>query len=150
MAALFAYVHYLAAFTIVSAIAVEFALLQEPLTYARAKTILRMDIAYGVSAAVILVAGLGRVVFFEKGLAYYVHSIPFLIKVSLFLALGIISIYPTVTFLSWRRQMKTGGVPSTSVAVYRRLHLAIGLELVTVAILLVCASLMARGIGQWQ
>jgi putative membrane protein len=66
-----------------------------------ARTILSADVAFGVSAGAIVIVGLLRVFSFEKGAAYF-HSIPFIAKLSVFVAIGLLSIYPTVQFLSWR------------------------------------------------
>jgi putative membrane protein len=39
--------------------------------------------------------GLLRVFFLEKGAAYYFRSVPFIVKLSPFAAVGLLSIYPT-------------------------------------------------------
>ena len=106
MAALFAFLHHLAAFALVSAIAVEFVLLKGELNVANARKILRADQIYGAAAGALLVVGLLRVFFFEKGAAYYFHSVPFIAKLSLFAAVGLLSIYPTRKILSWRAALK--------------------------------------------
>ena len=71
MAALFAFLHHLAAFVLVAAIAVEFVLIKSELNVANARKILRADQIYGAAAGALLVVGLLRVFFFEKGAAYY-------------------------------------------------------------------------------
>ena len=48
------------------------------------------------------VLGMLRVRFFDKGADYYLHSIPFIAKVSLFVIVALLSIYPTLQFLSWK------------------------------------------------
>ena len=47
-------------------------------------------------------------VYFEKGASYYFHSVPFVAKLSLFVMVGLLSIYPTMEFLSWRASVKQG------------------------------------------
>jgi putative membrane protein len=56
----------------------------------------------------VLVVWLLRVFFFEKGAAYYFHSVPFLAKLTLFVLVALLSIYPTREFLSWRQSLKEG------------------------------------------
>ena len=63
----------------------------------------------GVAAGVLLVVGLARVFWFEKGAAYYFHNHAFLTKFGLFIIIGLLSIVPTVEFLSWRKAVKQGG-----------------------------------------
>ena len=48
MTSLFAFLHHLAAFTLVAALAVEFVLLRGELTLARARQILSADRIYGI------------------------------------------------------------------------------------------------------
>ena len=102
MTSLFAFLHHLAAFALVAALAVEFVLLRGQLTAARARQVLSADRIYGISAGLVLIIGFARVFYFEKGAHYYFHSIPFIAKLSLFILVGLLSIYPTMQFLSWR------------------------------------------------
>jgi len=88
-----------------------------------------------------------RVFFFEKGAAYYGHSVPFIIKMACFAAVGLLSIYPTLEFLSWRSALKQGQVPILSEQKLRRIRSIMHWELVAVVIILLAAALMARGIG---
>src|SRR3974390_427304 len=101
--ALMAFLHHAAAFSLVAALAVEVVLFKPPLPLEQARRLLRTDMIFGISAAVVLAVGLLRVAYFEKGPAYYWHDTFFLIKFGAFLLAALISIYPTVTFLSWNR-----------------------------------------------
>jgi putative membrane protein len=145
MSTLFAFLHHLSAFTLVSAIAVEFALINGELTMASARRLLVIDTVYGVAAGALLVIGLLRVFFFEKGAAYYFHNHAFLTKLSVFIAIGLLSIIPTVEFLSWRGALAAGQVPSISAKKLRLVTAAIRGELLSIVIILLCAAIMARG-----
>lgn len=147
MAALLAFLHHLAAFALVAALAVEFVLIRGTLTVESARKIARVDSVYGLSAGVLLVVGLLRVFHFEKGAAYYFHSAPFLGKLTLFALIGLLSIYPTVEFLSWRKSLKQGHVPVVDPGKLRTICSIIHWELAGIALLLLFASLMARGVG---
>jgi putative membrane protein len=91
--------------------------------------------------------GLLRVTYFEKGPAYYWHDSYFLIKLSAFVVAGLISIYPTVTFLSWQRGLGSGTAPQPSPERTRRVRLCLMLELAAILVILFGAALMARGFG---
>jgi putative membrane protein len=108
MSTLFAFLHHLCAFTLVGAIAIEFTLVRQELSLASARRLLATDLVLGIAAGLLLVIGLLRVFFFEKGAAYYWHSHAFLIKFSLFVIVGLLSIIPTREFLSWRGAIKAG------------------------------------------
>jgi len=81
------------------------------------------------------------VLYFEKGAAYYQHSAPFIAKMALFVLIALLSIYPTVKFIAWKRK---GAVdPGSLPAVRRILHL----ELAGTVFILLFAALMADGVG---
>lgn len=147
MSVLFAFLHHLAAFTLVAALAVEFVLMRGEITALSARWLQRTDMVFGLSAGVLLLVGLLRVFYFDKGPAYYFHSWPFLAKLVLFLLVGLLSVPPTLEFLSWRRVLREGGVPALSDARRRRLRMLMHLELAGVVLILLCAALMARGVG---
>lgn len=147
MAWLFAFLHHLAAFALVAALAIELVLIRQELTASNARRLQLVDAALGASAGILLLVGLSRVFYFEKGAAYYFHSVPFIAKLSLFVLVALLSIYPTVVFLSWRRSLKEGVAPVVEPARLRTVRALIHVELAGVVAILLCAALMARGIG---
>lgn len=80
MAALFAFLHHLAAFTLVGAVAVQFVLIRGALDAANARRLSAADAVLGLSALTVLIVGLLRVFYFEKGASYYFHSVPFIVR----------------------------------------------------------------------
>ena len=147
ISAVFAFLHHVAAFALVAALAIEFVLIRSELTVRNARTILLTDAAIGAAAGVILGVGFLRVFFFEKGAAYYFHSVPFIAKLSLFAIIGLLSIYPTRQFLSWRASLRQGTIPVVEPAKLRTIRAVIHWELAGIVVLVSCATLMARGIG---
>lgn len=147
MTALFAFLHHLAAFALVAALAVELALLRGELSAARARQVLAADRAYGIAAGLVLIIGFARVFYFEKGAHYYFHSIPFIAKLTLFAVVGLLSIYPTRQFISWRGELRQGRAPALAGDKLHRVRSIIHLQLALIAVLILCAALMARGIG---
>jgi putative membrane protein len=145
--ALMAFLHHAAAFTLVGALAVEVALFKPPLSLTQAQRLLRTDMIFGASAAVLLAVGILRVAYFEKSPAYYWRDVFFLIKFGAFLVAALISIYPTVTFLSWNRSLKAGNAPQIPAGRTRFVRTCLMLELTAILVILLCAALMARGFG---
>ena len=139
MSAVMAFLHHVAAFALVAGIAVEFVLTRQETTVANARRLALADMVVGISAGVLLVVGLLRVFHFEKGAAFYLHNAAFVAKMALFVAVALLSIYPTLQFLRWRQGIDAAALPK----IRRILHL----ELVGVVLILLCAALMARGIG---
>lgn len=145
--ALFAFLHHAAAFVLFSSLFTELVLLRQALTDSVARSLIRMDAVYGISAGLVLIVGLIRVHFTEKGATYYFHSGTFIAKIVLFALIGLISIGPTRTFIGWRKILKAGGTPVLADAQRASLRRAVHIELTLLMILILCAAFMARGIG---
>ena len=147
VSALLAFLHHLAAFLIFGTLVAELVLTRSELTMTSARSLLRMDVAYGMSAMLLIVIGLLRVFYTEKGPGYYFGSVPFIVKVSLFVIVGLLSIQPTREFLSWRPILREERVPTFSEDRKRSIRRNIHIELTLLVIIMLCAALMARGIG---
>jgi putative membrane protein len=145
MTTLFAFLHHLCAFTLVAALAIEFALIRQELTLVSARRLQVTDLVLGIAAGLLLIIGLCRVFFFEKGASYYWHSHAFLAKFGLFIVVGLLSIIPTMEFLSWRGAIKAGQVPVVEASRRRQVTGVIHAELAAIVIILLCAAIMARG-----
>ena len=145
MSTLFAFLHHLAAFTLVAALAVEFTLIRQELTLWSARRLQVTDMVLGIAAGFLLIVGLCRVFFFEKGSDYYFHSHAFLAKFSIFILVGLLSIIPTVEFLSWNKPLRDGQVPDVSTRKLRLVAAVIHGELFAIVLILLCAAIMARG-----
>ena len=145
MSTLFAFLHHVCAFTLVAAVAIEFTLIRQELTLASARRLQVTDLVLGIAAGLLLVIGLLRVFYFEKGASYYLHSHAFLTKFALFIIVGLLSVVPTLEFLSWRDSIKAGQVPVIDARKRRRVTAVILAELAAIAVILLCAAIMARG-----
>ena len=145
--ALVSFGHFLAFFAMAAALVTELILLSEDVDTRRARRIRRADMVYGVAALAIIVFGLLRVYYFEKGPDYYFNNLWFIAKLVVFVLVGILSSIPTRRFLSWRKSLKNGKAPVLSDADTRKLRLIIHAQLTGIAIILLCAALMAHGLG---
>ena len=145
--AFMAFLHHLAAFTVVGALAAEVVLFKPPLTVVQARRVQRADQIFGAAATVLLIVGLLRVFYFEKGAGYYFSNAFFLTKFTLFIVAALISIYPTVLFISWNKTLKQGEVPTLAPEAVTRTRMCMMLELTAILGILLCAPFMARGLG---
>lgn len=100
---------------------------------------------YGVAVIIWLVTGLVRAFGgYEKGTAYYVESHWFLGKMTLFVIVFLLEIYPMITLIRWRRARKQGGlIDLGKTPLLARLTLA---ELPLLILMVVMAAAMARGL----
>ena len=145
--AIAASLHYLSIFVLFALLTCEHVLFKAELDVATARKLLRIDILYGASAGLVLLTGLARVIWFGKGLDYYLHNWVFHAKVSLFILIGLLSILPTLTFFNWRNDLLAGKAPTITPAQAKRTIMVIRLELLILVCLPFLASLMARGVG---
>lgn len=104
-----------------------------------------LDGFYGLAALLVLVAGFGRVFLGAKGGDYYLASLAFWAKISIFIGIGLLSILPTLRFMAWRR--RTAREPSWTPldadvhATKRYIHAEAGL----LVLLPILAAAMAQG-----
>ncbi|WP_337058599.1 DUF2214 family protein [Pseudomonas sp. USHLN015] len=145
--AIAAYLHYLSIFILFSLLVLEHRLFKLPLDLERARSLIRVDIAYGLSAGLVLATGLARVLWYGKGTEYYLKNSVFHAKIGLFVLVALLSALPTFVFLNWRNALKAGQVPEVAPKTARLVLMAIRLELLAVLVIPLLAALMARGFG---
>lgn len=143
-------VHVLSIVGIGAMLTVQLFLYQSPLSFSRAKMIQKSDALYGGAAILALVSGFFRVAFTEKGWDYYFSNWIFLVKILIFIGVGLLSLIPTIHFFRWRKALKSSQKPIISASEERKIRLVIRLELALFLILPFLAALMARGIGVIQ
>ena len=146
-AAFIAFLHHLFAFTLTACLVYEFVAYHRNLTLAEARRIQRVDLVYGISAGLLLIIGLLRVFFFEKGVNFYIQSPFFWVKMIAFALVALLSIDPTIRYIRWYKTLSRNEMPGISDAEYKRTRLLLCLEITGIAIILLAAPMMARGIG---
>ena len=139
--------HHIAAFTLTACLIYEFVAYRKGLTVEEARRIQRVDLVYGIAAGLVVVVGLLRVYFFEKGSNYYFSNYVFWTKMALFTIVGLLSIYPTIRYIKWNPILAENKSPEIPEQEYRNIRLLLWLELVGIVLILFAAPLMARGIG---
>ncbi len=144
---LIAFLHFVAVFGIVATLVFEWLTFSAKPTLLEARRLANADRWYGISAGVLLIAGFVRAVYFEKGWAYYQANPFFHAKLGLFLAMGLLSIVPTVRFIKWGKELKAGQAPVVTEAQFRQTRLALRLQMLMLPVLALCASLMAHGVA---
>jgi putative membrane protein len=145
--AFMAFLHHLAAFTLVACVVYEFIAYRKGLSIAEARRIQRADLAYGISAGILLIVGVLRVFYFEKGANYYSNNMFFWLKMNAFLIVGLLSIDPTIRYLRWNKALKEDHAPEVKDYEFKRTRLILWLEVAGLAVILLAAAMMARGIG---
>ena len=149
IAALVSFGHFFAFFALTAALMLQLTLISESISVDIAKRIQRADRVYGIAAILLLIFGLLRVFYFDKGVDYYFSNAFFLIKIGVFVLVGLMSLYPTVIYLRWNAELKQNIAPDLSTRQVHLLRRIIHTELVGILAVLLCAALMARGLGSF-
>ena len=110
-------------------------------------TMVIIDVVYGLAALLLLISGVLRVLYFGQGSAFYMQNPIFLLKVGLFLVVGGLSLYPTVTYILWAIPLSKGELPNVQIDLVERLRKVINIEIIGFSIIPLFATLMARGVG---
>jgi putative membrane protein len=139
--------HHLVVFLLVAIFAAEFALLRPGLAGPRIGQLARIDAVYGGVATLVIIVGVLRVIFGASGWEYYVANYAFWAKMAAFVAMGLLTIQPTLAIRRWDKATKddaTYAVSGTEIATSRRyIHLQAG----TLILIPAFAAAMARGYG---
>ena len=110
------YLHFIAIFGVISTVVSQHLLLKDELTRREIKRISRIDAIYGISAILVVVAGLAMWFWVGKPAEYYSRNWIFHLKFTLFIIVGLLSIIPTVYYI---KQAK--GDPEEKVAIPKKM-----------------------------
>lgn len=139
------YIHFISIFAIVGTLVSEHLLLKPQLTRGEVRRLSRIDAVYGFAALSLLAAGLtmwlGGV---TKPSLYYTKNWIFHLKITCFVLIGILSIYPTRFFVK-----NAKGDLSEMVAVPKIVFWLLRLELTLLFVIPLLAGLMSRGVGYY-
>ncbi len=142
---LLAIVHHLLVFILFAILAVELVWMKRELTREGLPRLARLDMIFGIVAGLVLVAGFARVFFGAKGYEYYFSSHSFWTKIAAFVAIGLLSIYPTLKIIAWSRRAKKDPAFVPPAAEIKRARLFMHIEATIFLLIPIFAAAMARG-----
>lgn len=136
------YLHFLGIFVVFAAVLGQHLLLKGTVPRSIIAKAQRFDIAYAV--AVVIVLGTGLLQWFSgaKPAVFYTSNPVFHTKLTLFLIVGLVSIYPSV-FMGKQKK----GNQDELVAIPKGLVHSIRLELLLLVVMPLLAVIMAKGLG---
>lgn len=137
------YLHFIAVFAIVGAIISEQILVSKTMTRLEIKRFAKIDVLYGIGVILVLIAGLLLWFAVGKPASYYNRNWLFHTKLTMFLTLGLMSIYPSIFFLRNRK----GNDLDTKIIIPNMVILLLRLELVIIIIMPILATYLTLGIG---
>lgn len=132
--------HFISIFALVAALITEHMLIKPKMTPAECAKIARVDMIYGIAAILVLIAGSMLLMGVGKPSAFYLQNPLFHIKLTLFAAIALLSIYPTIFFIKNRNT-------TVDVMLPRKIIMFNRMQLLLVFVIPIFASMMSRGIG---
>lgn len=148
--AVLAIAHHILIFALAGVIAFEVGVARATLGAKDIARLAKVDMWYGILAGLILIVGFSRAIWAAKGWAYYDHNLFFWLKIGSFAVVGLLSIWPTVAYIRWRRMLAADPqfLPApAAIATVRRFLWG---EVFFFAMMPVFAALMARGYGEFS
>lgn len=120
--------------------------LKSPLDAEGLRRLFAADTVWGLAALLWITTGLLRAFGgLDKGAEFYLQSRLFWLKMGLFAGVLALEIWPMLTFIRWRAQLRRGQMPDTSRA--RTFYLLNHAEMGILMVMVFVASFMARGFG---
>jgi putative membrane protein len=146
--AILAYLHLLAILTMVVFISSEAALCRvQWLNAAVVERLAKVDRVYGIAAILVLATGVARTVWGVKGTSWYWTNPLLHVKLTLFVVVGVISIFPTLRYIRWRKALRaTGALPAEADILKTRKLVMVQAHLI--ALIPLVAVFLARGFGK--
>jgi putative membrane protein len=136
------YLHFVSIFILVAAVLGQHLILRGSITRALVGKAQKLDIAYAIAVVVVLATGLLQWFVVGKPADFYSSNPVFHTKLTLFLVIGLVSIYPSV-YLGKNRK----GDPDELVTIPKGIIWSVRVELFILFLMPLLATLMARGIG---
>ena len=146
--AILAYLHFIAIFTLFAFLTVEAVLLRNRLDSPAIRLLGRIDIWYFGSAMVVLLTGFLRLGLGAKGADFHLGAWPIYAKIVLFFVVATMSVYPTLAFIRWKRQLEHDAAWTVPEGEQRRMRKLVMAEIHLAALIPFFAVMMARGLGR--
>lgn len=145
--AILAYLHFIAIFILFAFLTVQLVLLGRPLDARAIRLLGRLDLWYFAAAIAALATGFLRLGLGAKSGDFYLGAWPVYVKIGLFAAVGILSVYPTLAFIGWRRALDHDPAWELPSPEQRRIRRLVTIEVHLAALIPVFAVIMSRGLG---
>ncbi|WP_432720845.1 DUF2214 family protein [Jeongeupia wiesaeckerbachi] len=145
--ALLAAAHYLAIFMVITFLTIETVLVRREWMPTAAARLARYDLVYFLMAMLALATGLGRLFYGIKGAEFYLHNPVFHAKITVFVLIGLISIYPTRRFVAWRKAARADAAFIPPDHELTRVRRCLMWETHLIVLLPILAAFMSRGFG---
>jgi putative membrane protein len=142
-----AVVHHLLVFALAGLLAVKIASVRPELAARDIDRLARIDVWYAALIAGVLAVGLSRIILVGDGWSHYSGNIFFWATLGSFLAIGALSVTPTLMISRWRRDVRKFATSTPCLEDVLMVRRYLWMEVVALALVLVFAAALTRGYG---
>ncbi len=146
-AALFAWLHLIASGLAAGLLLSEYWLCRRIPDRVQVRLLGTVDLGYYLALVGSLATGLARVLYFGQETANYLANQLFWLKIAMFVAIGLVAIFPTLQFMRWNREARTLPSFAPLTRELERVRGNIALQLALMLLLPLVSILLARGYG---
>ncbi len=147
IAAIFAWLHLLAIGVAAGLLLTEYWLCRRMPDRTQARLLGTVDLGYLLALIAGLATGLARALYYGQDIAYYLSNRLFWLKITIFLALVLVAVTPTLQYVRWNRDARTAPIFAPLTREVDRVRASIALGLGLWLILPLLGVLVARGYG---
>lgn len=147
VAAVFAWLHLLAAGIAAGLLMAEYWLCRRMPDRALVRLLGIVDTGYFLALISSLATGLARLLHYGQDPGYYTANRLFWLKITVFLAIGLVAVLPSLQILRWNREARLAPVFAPLTRELERVRAAVALGLGLWLVLPLLAVLVARGYG---
>lgn len=147
IAALFAWLHLLAAGIGAGLLLAEYWLCRRMPDRIQARLLGTVDLGYQLALIASLATGLARALYYGQAANYYLANRLFWLKIAIFIAIVMVAVAPTLQYIRWNREARTAPTFAPLTREIERVRASISLGLGLWLILPLLGILVARGYG---
>lgn len=146
-AVLFAWLHLVAVSLAAGLLLSEYWLCRRIPDRAQVRLLGTVDLGYYLALIGSLATGLARLLYFGQDTAFYLANRLFWLKIALFVAIGLIAVFPTLQFIRWNREARSAPAFAPLTRELERVRGSLALQLALMLLLPLVSILVARGYG---
>ena len=147
-AALFAWLHLIAVGLAAGLLLSEYWLCRRIPDRLQVRLLGTVDLGYFLALIGSLATGLARGLYFGQDTAYYLANRLFWLKITLFVGIGLVALFPTRQYIRWNREARTAPAFAPLTRELERVRGCLALQLGLMLLLPLLAILVAEGYGQ--
>lgn len=138
---IFRYIHFIGIMSLAATLVAEHLIISSQMSMKQFKKVVFIDLIFGISAVLTLIGGLALWLWVGKDASFYSTNWVFHVKLTMFILIALLSIYPTMFFLKNRKK------DSETINVPKSIIMFIRLELALLFILPFLGALISRAYG---